>query len=632
MQYFSTQHYKIIASWISALALVACGGGGGGGSNSQGNTNPSATNADTGLNDVQAKQVAMELWTNSTLTKHPKGSCAGCHGADFFDLARIGSTDTDIARRATIDGATTQEALALAQAVRAMRRDASLPATNAREFRPLQPGGQVLGAKLTGDERIVAIERDIAFGNQLKPLLPTLFGERIDSLAKAQKARDELLDILNGSNNQGANPNRLNLRTLPTGILYPLWSADLHHGTAEGTFNDWTADIAHDPKPERRAEWLALQKTYLDNPSDENFWRMYHSARDMTQLPLLGSCSGSANACGITDDFNKHKFLSALMGQHLMRLERQGKAALDNFARGPIAFAYLDTDPAYRYMKANNNALHYLPSPLWEVGDNARVLLNSEASPGSFKQNLAGLGYPQFAQDSIDPNRAATVEEDAMRKAWFWIGFTYDPSFSRINGSNATRVGEYMIGTLIENRMFNHNAFSVLMRLVSKGSLPQANVRRQNSTTTLAQLTPKYMMEYSYSVAYNRSALANNMWNESTNRFTVPANLKAQSGEIFSKLMGNGFRMSMYLQMAQDDATGAQALTTDERTRVKEWLNDSINPNNQNIIKGTLHAMYRHFCIHSPSTLTQDVALIDTIRTKFGIADRTWSQPAPACY
>ncbi|MFM2399403.1 MAG: hypothetical protein RL341_1560, partial [Pseudomonadota bacterium] len=50
-------------------------------------------------------QKALTLWRNDDLAKHPKGSCAGCHGADFFDLARIGSTSEDLARRAKIDGA-----------------------------------------------------------------------------------------------------------------------------------------------------------------------------------------------------------------------------------------------------------------------------------------------------------------------------------------------------------------------------------------------------------------------------------------------------------------------------------------------------------------------------------------------
>ncbi len=612
------------------VALVACGGGGGGGSSPAAGTSGSANTSGSTLSDAQAKDMALSLWRNDDLSIHPKGSCAGCHGADFFDLARIGTTDSDILRRATADGASNEQAQALAQAVKALRGEMKLPAQNARAFRPLQPGGSVLLPDLTDAPHVVAVKRDIAFANQLKTLLPTLMTGRIDSLAKAKQARAELLDLAQGTSLQGKNPSNLNLRSLPTGMLYPLWSADLHHGMQEGTFNDWTADIAHDPKPERKAEWLALQSKYLADPSNQNFWRMYHSARDMTRLPLLGSCSSNGLACGITDDFNKHKFLSAMMGQHLMRLQHIGK--LDSFAKGAVAFAYLDTDPAYSYMKANNNALHYLPAPLWEVGDNGRVLLDSESKPGSFKQNLANLGYPVFAQNSIDPNRSATEEENALRLAWFWIGFTFDPSMSRISGSNATRVGEYMVGSLIENRYFNHNALITLMRLVTKGSLPEANVQRQNSTTTLAQLTPKYLMEYGYAWAYNRTVLTSpaslqpqtTLWNENRN-LSIPAALKAESEALFAALAGNGFRMSIYLQMEQLDATGANALTSAELGNLRDsWLNDSINASNGNTIKGGLNAMYRHFAAHHPSTLTADEALIVALMTKLGLSTKTW--------
>jgi hypothetical protein len=92
----------------------------------------------------------------------------------------------------------------------------------------------------------------------------------------------------------------------------------------------------------------------------------------------------------------------------------------------------------------------FLPNHFWEVGDMGRVMLESTQTLGSFKGNLASLGFPQFAVDSIDPDRSALAEKQALQMAWFWIGFTQDPSFSRISKSNTTKVGEYMVGTLIE--------------------------------------------------------------------------------------------------------------------------------------------------------------------------------------
>jgi hypothetical protein len=607
---------------ICTLLSVACGGGSTN-NNGSGTTPPSGNTSVASLTDAEAKDIALRLWRNDDLKIHPKGSCAGCHGADFFDLARIGSSEEDMLRRAKIDGASDLQAQALVQTVKKIRGDMNLPTASARSFRPLQPGGSVLLPDLTDAAHIVAVKRDIAFAEQLKTLLPTLMVGRIDSLTKAQKARDELLDLAQGTNKMGSNPKLLNLRSLPNGIVYPLWSADLHHGKAEGTFNDWTADIAHDPKPERKAEWLALQDAYLANPSNENFWKMYFSARDMTQLPLLGSCTIVGFGCGITDDFNKHKFLSAMLGQHLMRLQLSGK--LDTFAKGAIAFSYLDSDPVYAFTK-NRTDIEFLPSSLWEIGDNGRVLLENAGANnvGSFKKNLAALGYPEFAQNSIDADRTSDTEETALRLAWFWIGFTYEPSLTRVGKSNATKVGEYMVGTLIENRYFNHHALTTLMRLVTKGSLPDANVerRRVNGATILQQLTPKYMMEYGYAWAYGRASLKN-VWNE--DKFiNFPQDLKTQSGDLYAALTGNGFRMSMYLQAEQLDKTGADALTADQLSSVRGWFTDRINQTNGSTIKGAFCPIHEHFEDHHASNLVADVALMEMLWQKLGLAAKSW--------
>jgi hypothetical protein len=508
-------------------------------------TNPGATP----LTPVEAQAMALNLWRNTDLTKHPKGSCAGCHGADFFDLARIGSTDTDMLRRAIIDGATQQEADALVQAVRQMREDFKLPETNTRTFRPFQPGGSVLLPNLTDAPHIQPIKRDIEFGKQLQQLLPTLYGERIASLDDAKKARDELLDLAEGTNRAGANPNLLNLRTLPTGVTYPLWSADLHHGAAEGTLNDWIADVAHDAKSERRAEWLALQDAYLADPSNENFWTMYDAASEMTATPLLGPCTMDGInpdlACGAVDDFNKHKFLSALIGQHMLRLE-----ALDrnDFLETGLAFAYLDSDPRFAFMRDRKDP-QFLPSDMWEIGDRGRVMLEESNKAATFKTNLQKLGYPEFVQNSIDPQRSEGTEQHQLRLAWFWIGFTFDPSFARIHASNATKVGEYMVGTLIDERMFIHNAFQTNMRLVTKGYLQEANMERRNNQIGVFPVTPVFQMNYRYFWGYNRTVI-DSEWNESKKfNILIPNELKTQQMDLFHPVVANGFRMSMYLYM-----------------------------------------------------------------------------------
>ena len=653
MKLFSSAKFSL--HLIFVFTLLACGGGGGGVTSpvtSNGTALPGSGSLldtiATGLTNEQAKAMALTLWRNDDLSVHPKGSCAGCHGADFFDLARIGSSEQDILRRAKLDGASPVQAQALAQAVNAIRSEQKLPATNARTFRPLQPGGSVLLPELTDSaepDYLVAVRRDVAFAQQIKTLklLPTLTEGRVDSLAKARQAQKELLDLAQGTNLAGNNAQGLNMRSLPSGILYPKWSADLHHGSKEGTFNDWTADIAHDPKDAfNKAEWQKLQNAYLADPSNLNFWKMYNEARNKTFVPLFKCTITDTNAttgavtpsstCDKSDDFNKNKFLSALMGQHMMRLQVTGK--LDTFAKGAIAFSYLDnpSEEASSVMKSREN-FPMLPSALWEVGDTGRTMLISSASVGSFRQNLADLGFPLFAQTSIDASRNAIEEEDAIRLAWFWIGATFDPSMSRINKSNATRVGEYMVGTLIENRYFNHNALSTLLRMTTKGALPEANVVRLGNTSIKYE-QPKFLMEYGYAWAYGRATLSDGVWNENkAKNIVIPQNLKDQSASLYAALMGNGFRMSMYLQMEQlAQADPVKKLTLIQQTVLREeWLGDRINiyALGKPIIKGGLCAMYLHFKKHSATSLLDDEALLEELRIKAGVPAQTWTNQAP---
>lgn len=563
----------------------------------------------------------MRLWRDDDLAKHPKGSCAGCHGPDFFDLARIGTLDSDLLRRAKIDGATDAEAQALVNAVRAMRTSYKIANTDARQFRPFQPGGTVLLANLSDPEETANVKRDIAFGEQLKPLLPTLFGDRITTLAQAQKAQAEILDLATGTNLAGANPQRLNLRALPTGVLYPLWSADLFHGAAEGTFNDWVGDIAHDPRPEKKAEWYALQDKYLQDPSNENFWRMYLAARDMTQVPLLGPCTLVGNSgqqsgkCAVTDDFNRNKFLTALTGQHMLRLQLANK--LDTFIQGPIALAYLDAAP-FGFMDTREGWPN-LPANLWDVGDYGRSMLETTQLNGSLKSNLAALGFPKFAQDSIDPLRSAGDEAHDIRKAWFWLGFTLDPSMARISNSTATRTGEYLIGTLAGDRMFNHLQFVALMRLITKANLQDANMIRVNGFKTVQPDALRFIADYSYAAAYGRTVPAQ-VWNESKT-VKIATDLKAQSEAIFAKLAGNGFRMSLLLQ---GDALDRNKLSAADRKYLTDSFINRPNPSNGGTVLGVASSMHQHFQALHPASLAADDAMIVAVLTKLGVSEPQW--------
>ena len=545
---------------------------------------------------VRDREIAMRLWRNGDLSRHPKGSCAGCHGADFFDLARVGSTDEDIVRRATEDGATRDEAEALRRAVREMRVDMGLPETDPRAFRPFQPGGAPLLSDATGSDRVVAVMRDVAFGRSIEARLPTLFGPRIGSLGAARRAADQLLDIAEGTDRAGANPDRVQLRDLPNGIPYPLWSADLHHGAHEGTLNDWIADVAHEAPPAEQDAWFAIQDTWLAAPTRENFWRMYVAAEDLVQTTQFEHCAFTGeytfaeSACFASRRFSRAKFLSALIGQHQLRVPFAGGA--EDLMDGALAFANTDDDPALDFMKDRKEP-RYLPASPWDIGDDARVMIHREKAPGTLREQLGTRGFPSFVVDSVDPARNTTDEEEDLRVAWFWQGFVMDPSFQRI-GKGTSGSAEYMVESFNNTNRFVHLSFSAHMRLAAKGFLQEANVDHVDRRRELAKRPPTFTMNYSYFNGYGRPVLR---WREDRKGGDViPDALKREQETLFHRLTANGYRMSLHL-----------------------WLDaiaDGVDPRREN-----LDAIKAHFDRYQPEHAGADAELLNRVKLATGDAE-----------
>ena len=544
------------------------------------------------LSRAAARERAMTLWRNGDPSRHPKGSCAGCHGADFFDLARIGSTDADVVRRATLDGATPDEAEALRAAIGHLREDLALPPTDARAFRPFQPGGAMLLPGLPGDDHADPVRRDIAFGKGIEPRLPTLFGERIDSLEDAHRAARELLDIVEGANEAGANPALTQLRDLPNGIPYPLWSADLHHG--EGTLNDWVADVAHEAPPGSRDAWFAVQDRYLDAPTRANFWRMYVAAEELVQTTQFGHCAHtgdytfSVHACSASRRFSRAKFLSALIGQHQMRVPFDGRAE-DLMDERALGFAYLTEDPAFDFM-LDRKGYQYLPAAPWDIGDDARVMIHRSKRVGSLREQLGTRGFPGFVVDSVGDARTTFVEEEDLRVAWFWQGFVMDPSFQRI-GEGTSRSAEYMVESFNNTNRFVHLSFSAHVRLVAKGFLQEANVERVNRQRHLDLPTPRFRLDYSYFNGYGRPVLR---WREDRKAGQlVPDALKDEQRALFHRMTANGYRMSLYLWL--------------------ESMGNGTEPKVEN-----LDAILPHFDAYQPEHRDADVALLNRVKVATG--------------
>jgi hypothetical protein len=507
-----------------------------------------------------------------------KGSCSGCHGADFFDLARIGTSDFNVIRRAKNDGATDEEAQALLAAIKALRTKHAMPTTDPLTFRPFQPGGELLSGART-------IDRDISFGRTLPAQLPITMTPRndgtpsVNSLANAKAALNELMAI--------------DLRSMKMGVPYPRWSADIFHGPDHGTLNDWVADLAREPgNATNRELWFALQDQYLRNPSDANFWSMFAAVDKYTQnftplaAPVYTDQIPPRNGYSASN-FTVHKFKSALMGQHLLRTQLSGS---NTFLQGKMGVSYLETGALRNLFKL----MEFLPgADLWEVGDSTRSLLGQQVTSdvGSAKSRLQALGFPQFVVDSQRADINWLDAEDELRLPWFWIGFTIEPTLKRINGSNSTKVGEYMHETLKGTRMFIHDAFSQAYRMGAQGTL----------ASTPGQAIA-FAPDYGYFMAYGAEILN---WNEASGANPGPtyeAPVKAEQAALWSQFVANNFRMNMYLY--KEALENRSARNADGTPRIANF---------------PFCPAKNHFDRYQPAFKTHDYALMNALAAEMGV-------------
>ncbi|MDX1641496.1 MAG: hypothetical protein R3220_07345, partial [Balneolaceae bacterium] len=218
-------------------------------------------------------------------------ACANCHAPDGLDLAYFAFSETTIKRRAKPHTSQFSTELSgkdfekIKKMIEALRIKYNITPKDPMEFRPLQPGGEVLPGNTAAD-------RDLAFGQQLQNMNLLFVSEPVLSLEDAKLHREEWLEV--------------NPRTLKVGIPFNRWSEDPFHGTEHATMADWLPDLPRIPKEGKAEEWYALQDQYLQNPTDENFWEMYNNEHRHNQSSFKGS----------SEHFFRRKYRSVLMAQH----------------------------------------------------------------------------------------------------------------------------------------------------------------------------------------------------------------------------------------------------------------------------------------------------------------------------
>jgi hypothetical protein len=570
------KQYTLVTMALVVAQLAGCGGGGA--ATATATTDAAAT--PTTLTREARYTAALTLWRENgdgradKLQLRPKGSCMGCHGADFLDLARIGTDRATTIRRATTDGATPAEAALLADALEDLRSQYRITPQNPQQFRPFQPGGALL-------EGATAQERDITFGRQLQRLLPTLMGPRIATLAQAQQARDELLDIARGSNRAGANAARLNMRTLPVGIPFPQWSADAFNAgdISQTTLNDWLSDLAFEPAAADRASWLALNDAYLADPSNANFWRLFAFVDKLELYPEEHVATLSPAQRAWVQGYSGHKYRSSLVGQHLLRTELRGSTA-QFLGEGAVAFNYLLADNHGVDLSSKWSVLPQ--SHLWDVADvGGRGVLQAAISTNAHNrpvgEALAELGFPAFVQASTRAPDGRSYSRwdigDQLRLSWFWIGLTLDPSMQRLGRSGATQGGEYINQTLASEtyKLFIHDQFTQALKGVAR-TLPEAGFKQNFSRGYVPQATDFYMGYYLIQYHPGGNGLVRSDW--------VAPEQKA----LYTAMVNNTHRMYLLLYaevLARSTAGKVSQLDFDQYTARMRTVFTAYEPQHQ---------------------------------------------------
>lgn len=379
-----------------------------------------------------------------------RGSCAGCHSPDGYELARVGFADEAITRRAKghVDDA---QAAILVTYVHALRQKFGLvELLHPAKFRPLQPTHLAWpettpGLEVTDPQ--AQDERDLAFMDHLVQERKLLWASgTIDSLDQAKSAYDELLAI--------------DLTTLRLGIPFDHLSEDGFYGQPHLSVFEWFPGMASAPAPADEAGYYALVDAYLADPSDANLWAYYDAQRTETEcvddLAAMGDPQFYRRAC----DWMRLKWQSLQVFTHMLRHEslKYPDVLVDQV--GPIT---------------EHSALAAQRVPIWPAGDHLRV------DPLQRPPQTACFTQPQYTCTLLPPpvdetvHGVPTYEEarikqgEVFQQSWFVMSFLRDPALVVSGEDFATFIGDYLESVLLAHYDVHH-AFVVAKMAVEKSA------------------------------------------------------------------------------------------------------------------------------------------------------------------
>ena len=285
-------------------------------------------------------------------------ACANCHSSDGIELALIGFTDDQILRRGQ-QHLSPADALLVRDFVHAQRRRFDIAKTCSPDWRPFQPGGQVLPGSNP-------IEQDISLLNELvKRNVPVAAG-KVSTLADAHTALEAM--------------QALDLRTMPLGVPLPRWSEDKFNGPEHRDINDYMPIVPHVPK--QAAAYYAQDDAYLANPTDAGLIDLVN--RQSVDTHDGGYAADSAypknpsSNCPIYEDstvwllrnVNSPKRGSVLVAAHLFREELRRPGSFLARSRSPFPDSIEAMNPMFRVGSENVEPPCYdnIDHPTWIQG------------------------------------------------------------------------------------------------------------------------------------------------------------------------------------------------------------------------------------------------------------------------
>ncbi len=350
-------------------------------------------------------------------------TCAECHGAAGYDIAVFDFDQADL-RRATEPHLPVADADAIFAMLEMWR--AQYPPEGGLQdvetFRPFQPTGVLLGEQYTD-----TLQQDAVFADYLEDGGFLLFQGEITTLAQARAAVNEM--------------KALDVNSIPLGVPMNLWSHSASRsGEVEGgRIDEWVASIGQQVIPAGAGEWEQAQDAYLANPTDENFWDMYHRV-----APLLVPDPHNARTTTTQHwrEMESRKFLSNLIFQHDQIQRAIGRT---DFFTSQIG----DEGPF-----PNERGLGSEDAPIWDVGESARSAERTSYDEFPLRHDET------FAKDpTLTVTKNMIAARDSLRPAWHLLGWVMDPALLHSGSSNATLSGEYVIEKLWHHEYRVHQVF-----------------------------------------------------------------------------------------------------------------------------------------------------------------------------